>query len=69
MEKVCKNCEYFVQISSVSGKYVWGDCREPSMKEMNLDKEDVFKWADRTCPNFKPKQAGESTGHRDSRSR
>ena len=62
MEKVCKNCEYFVQISCFSGKYLWGDCREPSMKEMSIDKKDVFKWADKTCLNFKPRQEAEKTG-------
>jgi hypothetical protein len=69
MGKICKNCECFVQVSLDSGKYLWGDCREPTMKEMSIDKKDVFKWGNGTCPNFKPRQDRESTGHRDGRSR
>jgi hypothetical protein len=29
------------------------------MKERSIDKKDVFKWADATCTDFKPKQEGE----------
>jgi hypothetical protein len=71
MEKVCKNCECFVQRSWDSGKYLWGDCRKPSGsgEEMNSSKRGVFKWGNGTCLDFKPKQERESAGHRDSRSR
>jgi hypothetical protein len=66
MEKVCKNCEYFVQKSLHSDKYLWGDCQNPAIKEVSIDKKDVFKWGDGICPNFKPKKDRESTGHEDS---
>jgi len=59
MEEVCRYCEHFVQRSFSSGTYLWGDCREPSMKERSIDKKDVFKWADGTCSDFKPNQQAE----------
>ena len=62
MEEVCSNCEYFTQVSITSREYRWGHCREPSMKERSIDKKDVFKWADGTCTDFKPKQEAEKTG-------
>jgi len=33
------------------------------MEQINGQREAVFKWADGTCPDFKPKQeAGDETG-------
>ena len=55
VEKVCKNCEYFLQVS-FSGS--WGDCmKAPSSVEADgRKKQGVFMWADKTCSDFKPKQ-------------
>lgn len=57
MEKVCKNCEYFVQVSSTS-THIWGDCmKSASSIEADEKKEHgVFMWADNTCSDFNPKQ-------------
>jgi hypothetical protein len=59
MKKICKNCRYFVQGSTFSSQYIWGDC----MKQGNNDpgtgdnkKRGTFKWADKTCSDFKPAQ-------------
>jgi len=57
MEKICRNCEYFVKKSLFSIKHQWGDCQEPSVKEASFDKKDVFKWSNGTCSKFKPKQS------------
>ena len=61
MEKACKNCEYFTQVSMDSGKYLWGDCRKPAsgLEQIKGNIEAVFKWGDNTCPDFKPKQESE----------
>ena len=61
MEKACKNCEYFVQVSMNPSTYVWGDCRKPAsgLEQIKGDKKVVFKWDDGTCPDFKPKQEAE----------
>ena len=61
MEKACKNCEYFTQVSMGSGKYLWGDCRKPAsgLEQIKGNIEAVFKWGDNTCPDFKPKQESE----------
>ncbi|MDH4239055.1 MAG: hypothetical protein OEW48_05800 [Phycisphaerae bacterium] len=58
MEKVCKNCKYFVQKTFDSSKYLWGDCmKEAGSIEADCKKEQgVFMWADKTCSDFKPKQ-------------
>lgn len=57
MEKICKNCEYFVQLSSTS-EHIWGDCmRSVSSFEVDGRKEHgAFMWADKTCDDFKPKR-------------
>ena len=58
MEKVCRNCEYFVQRSFSLSTYLWGDCQKPAsgMEQTNGNKKGVFKWDDATCSDFKPKQ-------------
>ena len=58
MEKACKNCEYFVQVSMDLSTYVWGDCRKPAsgLERVKGDKKIVFKWDNGTCPDFKPKK-------------
>jgi len=58
MEEVCRNCEYFVQVSPSFSKYVWGDCmKEARSAESNgKKKRGTFMWADKTCSDFKPKQ-------------
>ena len=57
MEEVCKNCEYFVQMSMSPSKHPWGDCRKPDdgTEQINGQRKFVFKWADATCPDFKPR--------------
>lgn len=57
MERICKNCEYFVQVSSTS-EYMWGDCMKlVSSVEIDGKKEHgAFVWADKTCSDFKPKK-------------
>lgn len=57
--KICKNCEYFAQASISSGRCAWGECMKPGSRivEVNGEKErGAFKWADKTCDDFKPKQ-------------
>ncbi|MHC4545788.1 MAG: hypothetical protein ACYTDW_15575 [Planctomycetota bacterium] len=56
MEKVCKNCEYFVQVSSTI-KHIWGECmKSVSSIETDGKKElGAFMWADKTCSDFKSK--------------
>ena len=58
MEKVCKNCEYFVQASFGDNRYIWGDCmKASSSKEADgKKKRGIFMWADKTCSDFKPKE-------------
>lgn len=58
--KICKNCEYFAQASISSGRYAWGECMKlgSCVVEVNGEKErGAFKWADKTCDDFKPKQS------------
>ena len=64
MEEVCQNCEYFVRMSLSPSTYLWGDCRKPasSMEQTNGNKKGVFKWADGTCRDFKPKQEASKVG-------
>jgi hypothetical protein len=70
MEKICKNCEHFVQRSLDKGRYL-SACQKSagSIKKMDGDKEVVFKWTDDTCPDFKPGQEREIAGHRNNRNR
>ena len=61
MEKVCKNCEYFIQESVVIMDYGWGHCKKPTRSAV-IDSEKergVFTWADDFCNDFKPKQKEE----------
>ena len=57
MEKVCKNCEYFVQVCSTN-EHIWGDCmKAASSIEADGKKElGAFMWADKTCSDFKPRE-------------
>jgi hypothetical protein len=57
MERICKNCEYFVQVSFAT-KYIWGDCmKQASSIEIDGKKEHgSFMWADKTCSDFKSKE-------------
>jgi len=61
MEKVCKNCEYFMQESFGSATYAWGRCRKPteSVEVEGKKERSAFMWADKTCSDFKPKQKAE----------
>ena len=61
MEEVCKNCEYFTQMSIIPSKLLWGDCRKPAngTGQTDEEKKGVFKWGDATCSDFKPKQQAE----------
>ena len=58
MEKFCKNCEYFVQVSFGVSKHIWGDCMKAAGPIEANDREDhgAFMWADKTCSDFKPKE-------------
>jgi len=61
MEKVCKNCEYFMQESIAIMDYGWGHCKKPTRSAV-IDSEKergVFTWADDFCDVFKPKQEAE----------
>jgi len=55
MEKICKNCEYFLQVGFDGS---WGDCMKASssMEADGRKKQGAFMWADKTCSDFKPKQ-------------
>ncbi len=60
MEKICKNCEYFVAKGiSYFPSPRWGDCMKPRDNNSEVDVEKqrgVFMWEDKTCGDFKPKQ-------------
>ena len=58
MEKFCKNCEYFVQVSFGASKHIWGDCMKAAESIEANDREDhgAFMWADKTCSDFKLKE-------------
>jgi len=68
MEKLCKNCKYFVRGSSIvffNPEYIWGDCVNPEKIVVNLtdkEKRGVFKWATNICENFEPVQEHEKNG-------
>ena len=57
MEQICRNCEYFVQGSTHSDAYTWGDCMNPetAVVDANGKTRGVFRWADGSCMYFKPK--------------
>ena len=58
MEQVCKNCDYFVQVSLETGTYCWGDCTKPDNctdGESGNKTRIAFTWADKTCKHFKQK--------------
>jgi hypothetical protein len=60
VEKICKNCEYFVATGiPYFSSPRWGDC----MKTTGCDDDEdakrergVFVWDNDTCSDFKPKQ-------------
>ncbi|HUT29946.1 MAG TPA: hypothetical protein VMX13_09150 [Sedimentisphaerales bacterium] len=53
----CKNCEYFVQVSSERGRYAWGRCLNPTTADTDEQGHlrGVFQWADGSCLDFKPR--------------
>jgi hypothetical protein len=57
MKKVCKSCEYFVQMTFDSSRYLWGDCMKgaSSIEADGKKVQGAFVWADKTCSDFKPK--------------
>ena len=61
VEKICKNCEFFVQVSTGEAKYAFGSCMNPETSYVgeNGKAKGVFRWADNTCIDFKPKIAKE----------
>lgn len=59
MENICRNCEHFAQRDLDVGRYL-SACQKNSG-------EVVFKWANETCPDFKPRQEKESPAEVDSR--
>ena len=62
MDEVCGNCEYFVQGSTAPSKYIWGDCMRPGEYAPDINGQErrgVFKWADDTCDDFKPRRKPE----------
>ena len=63
MEKICKNCEYFVQKTFESSKYSWGDCMNGrnSIGADGKKEQAIFVWADKTCGDFKPRQEQKSS--------
>ena len=65
MERVCKNCDYFIQVNSMS-KHIWGDCMKTasSIEADGKKKRGAFMWADKTCIHFrqKPQQGSLTDG-------
>ena len=61
MEEVCSNCEHFTLVTTMVSPYIWGDCRKPvnGTEQITGQREAVFKWADKTCTDFEPKQQAE----------
>jgi hypothetical protein len=56
MATICKNCRYFVQGSSFSPQYIWGDCMKQDDNVPGTGdnrKRSTFTWADKTCSDFK----------------
>jgi hypothetical protein len=63
MEAICENCRYFVQLSVTPGKYIWGDCMNPSKRVLGANSNErsgVFTWADKTCSGFTPREIPDS---------
>lgn len=58
MKEVCISCEHFVQMSITSTEHLWGDCRKPASgtEQITGHREAVFRWANATCTDFKPKR-------------
>ncbi len=58
MEQVCKNCEYFVQKTFESSRYLWGDCTKEAISIVANGKKEqaAFVWADKNCGDFKLRQ-------------
>jgi hypothetical protein len=56
MDRICRNREYFVRISTHTDAYSWADCMNPEMAVVDAERqtERVFRWADGTCIYFKP---------------
>lgn len=62
MEKICRNCDYFALMCLDTDTYIWGVCKNPktNTEEINSKKEVIFKWAEDTCSDFKPKRETKS---------
>jgi hypothetical protein len=58
MEKLCKNCKHFAQVSFGVSKHIWGDCMKSAGSIEGDDREDrgTFMWGDKTCSDYKPKE-------------
>ena len=58
MDKVCKNCKHFRQVSILSIGYVWGDCLKLRYEHDSEGKAitGAFTWADKSCDDFEPRQ-------------
>jgi hypothetical protein len=58
MEKFCKNCKYFVQVSFGVSRHIWGYCLKDadSIEPNDRQERGAFMWADKTCGDFKPKE-------------
>lgn len=61
MEKICKNCQYFVQgtVSTFGYEDIWGHCESPEnyvRDESDNKMRGMFTWSDRSCSDFKPRE-------------
>ena len=55
---MCKNCEYFVQVSIDNSMYSWGNCTKLgnyTVDENYKKKQGAFTWADGACSQFRQK--------------
>jgi hypothetical protein len=58
MDKVCKNCEYFVIASLCFTTHIWGDCTKSGKSVGGSNGNETpspFTWGDQTCQNFRPR--------------
>lgn len=64
MEKICKNCVFFVQISDGTRRHVWGDCTKAADSTLTDSEKEpgVFTWAEKACDDFERKPKTSLTG-------
>ena len=57
MDKICKNCEYFVIASLCFTPHIWGDCTKSgkSVRGSKGNETSSFTWGDQTCQDFRPR--------------